>query len=85
MRSALVGGDLSAFQDDYRAAPVRASDDFDLNPIHEVLERWWRVAVLSADPAAHQRMLSAVADLRTGRPAPSSRGADPPTALTPDA
>ena len=72
VRSALVGDDRSVFEDDYRAALARASEDFDLTPIHEVVERWWRVAALSADPAANKRMLNAVADLRAGRPVPSS-------------
>lgn len=72
VRSALAGGDRVEFEREYRAALAQAGVDFELTQVHDVVERWWRVAVLSADPAAHQRMQGAVADLRAGRPVAST-------------
>ena len=73
VRGALLDGDRAEFERAYRAALLRASTDFDLTPVNDLIEQWWRVAVLSGDPAAHQRMLSAVASLRSGEPVASRR------------
>jgi hypothetical protein len=72
VRAALAGGDRAEFERDYRAALARAGADFDLTPVHDVVERWWRVAALAADPAAHRRMLGAVDALRAGDRLPST-------------
>jgi Family of unknown function (DUF6247) len=72
VRAALSGRNREDFERDYRAALDRASSDFDLSPVHGLVERWWRIAVLSDDSAAHQRMLTAVDALRAGRPVAST-------------
>lgn len=72
VRSALHNSDRVDFERDYQAALAQASIDFDLTQVHEVVERWWRVAVLAQDPAAHQRMVETVASLRAGQPVAST-------------
>jgi Family of unknown function (DUF6247) len=72
VRTALTGRDREEFEREYRAALDRAGSDFDLGPVQDLVERWWRVAVLSDDRAAHQRMLAAVDALRAGRPVAST-------------
>ena len=67
MRAALHGDELAEYEQEYRASLAKAAADYDLAPVHAVIERWWRVAVLESDAAAHQRMLAAVADIRAGR------------------
>jgi Family of unknown function (DUF6247) len=71
VRAALSGQDRAEFERDYRAALGRAAAEFDLTPVHELLERWWQRAVLAADRPAHRRMLAAAAELRAGRPVAS--------------
>ena len=68
VRAALTGQSRAEFERGYRDAMDRASSDFDLSPVQELVERWWRIAVSSQDGAAHERMLAAVAALREGRP-----------------
>ena len=72
VRRALAGADRTGFERDYQAALARAGNDYDLTPIQDVLERWWRIAVLAADPAANRRMLDTAAALRAGHPAAST-------------
>lgn len=69
VRAALRSEDLAEFEQEYRASLAEAAVAFDLMPVQALVERWWRVAVSASDPAAHRRMLTAVADLREGRPA----------------
>lgn len=66
VRAALGAADRVEFERRHRAALDRAGTDYDLTPVHEVLDEWWQVAVLGADPAAHRRMLDRAADLRAG-------------------
>ena len=72
VRAALTGADRTQFERDYQAAVSTAAEDYDLAPLQDVLDQWWHVVVLTADPEAHQRMLAAAAALRAGRPVPSS-------------
>ena len=72
IRTALAGQDRTDFERGYQAALARAGTDFDLTPIHELLDHWWQIAVLQADRAAHQRTLDAAAALRAGHPVPST-------------
>jgi Family of unknown function (DUF6247) len=72
VRAALTDRDRTGFERDYRAALERASAEFDLSPVHAVVERWWRIAVLSQDGTAQQRMLATVDLLRAGRPVAST-------------
>lgn len=71
VRTALTGPDRAAFERAYQAAVAQAAMDFDLTPIHDVVDQWWQVAALTADPAAHQRTLDTAAALRAGRPVPT--------------
>jgi hypothetical protein len=72
IRAALTGPDRAEFERRYRAALDRAATDYDLTALHDVVEEWWQVAVLTADPAAHQRMLDTAAALRAGEPVHST-------------
>jgi hypothetical protein len=72
IRAALTGADRAEFERSYQAALVVAAGDYDLSPLRDVLDQWWQVAVLTADPAAHQRMLDTADALRAGRPVPST-------------
>ena len=74
-RAALAGADRAEFERDYQAAVARAAAQYELEPLQEVLDRWWQVAVLTADPAAHQRMLQRADGLRPARSRRASRGA----------
>lgn len=70
VRAALAGDDRAAFEHEFRASLVRASDDFDLAPVSAVVEHWWRIAVLLSDGPAHERMLATAAALRAGQQVP---------------
>ena len=72
IREALSGTGRADFERAYQAAVARAGANYDLQPIHDVLEHWWPIAALAADGAAERRMLDAAAALRAGRPAPST-------------
>lgn len=72
VRDALSGADRAGFERDYQQALRRAAADYDLTAMHDVIDQWWQVAVLTADQPAHQRMLDVVADLKAGRPVNST-------------
>jgi Family of unknown function (DUF6247) len=72
VRDALSGADRAAFERAYQAAVARAGAAYDLQPIQDVLEHWWRIAVLAADRSAERRMLDSAAALRAGRSVPST-------------
>ena len=72
IRAALTGADRAEFERAYQATLAAASTDYDLAPLHDVIDQWWQVAVLTADPAAHQRMLDTAAALRRGETVPST-------------
>jgi hypothetical protein len=38
------------FEAELRAALARAGDDFDLGPVERLLDRWWGVAAIRANP-----------------------------------
>ena len=72
IRAALTGTDRAEFERDYQAAVARAADQYDLEPLNDVIEQWWQVAVLTLDRVAHQRMLDTAGALRAGDPLPST-------------
>lgn len=72
VRAALTGADCASFEQDYQGALSQAAADYDLTPLHDVIDQWWQVAVLLADQAAHKRMLDTAADLKAGRPVNST-------------
>ena len=61
--AALTGTDRTAFDRARQAAE-------DQETLDAVIGHWWAVAVLSADPDAHQRMLDTAAAVRAGIPVP---------------
>jgi hypothetical protein len=72
VRAALTDSDRTQFEREYQAAVRTAAEDYDLAPLQDVLDQWWHVAVLTADPTAHQRMLDTADALRSGRPVAST-------------
>lgn len=72
IRAALTGADRAEFERQFQAALGRAGSDYDLAPVHDVIDQWWQVAVLTADPAAHQRMLDRTEALRAGHARPGT-------------
>ncbi len=72
IRAALTGTDRAEFEHDYQAALARAGEQYDLTLLNDVLEQWWQIAVLTADPVAHRRMLDTTEALRAGEPLAST-------------
>lgn len=70
IRAALPEDHRDQFDRAYRAAVGRAAVAENPNAITDTLEHWWRIAVLTADPDAHQRMLDTAAAIRAGIPVP---------------
>jgi hypothetical protein len=70
IRVVLADSDRTEFEREYQAALTRAGVDYDLAPVHDLLDRWWQIAVLTADARADRRMLDAAAALRAGRAVP---------------
>ena len=68
VRAALTGEERAGFERDYQHALTQAAADYDLTVLHDVVDQWWQVAVITADRPAHQRMLDTADDLRAGRP-----------------
>jgi Family of unknown function (DUF6247) len=66
IRAALDGADRAEFERAYQTALSQAATDYDLTPVQDVVDRWWPIAVLAADPAANRRMLDTAAALRAG-------------------
>jgi hypothetical protein len=72
IRAALRAADRGGFERQFQAALEQAASDYDLAPVHDVVDQWWHVAVLTADPAAHQRTLDRAEALRTGQAQPGT-------------
>jgi hypothetical protein len=68
VRAALIPEDAIAFESQWRAAMVTATETMDLTVVHRVLEAWRRIAWLTTSngPDAYRRMLAhAEVTLRT--------------------
>lgn len=70
IRAALSGNEKEEFEYRYRLAVERAASDYDLTQLNDVLDEWWRIAVLTSDPVAHQHMLETAALVRAGQRIP---------------
>lgn len=71
IRTALLPEDLADFDREYRAVMREATETLDLTPVTAFIERWWRVAWSSADPAGHRAALDTAARLLQGENIPT--------------
>lgn len=70
IRAALLPEDRAMFDEAYTGALDEARADLDLTALHDVVERWRRVAALQADRGNFARVARRAAELRTGEPVP---------------
>ena len=63
--------DQTRFLAEYGAALDRARRDLDITAVHEVIERWRRVALLHSDPAGFAYLARYAAEQATGTPSPA--------------
>jgi len=71
IRAALLPEEAGDFDSEYRHAMAEATENLDLNPVLDLLERWRRVARSSQDPEAHRRMLKHAAAINAGKSVPT--------------
>ncbi|MDX6738501.1 DUF6247 family protein [Actinocorallia sp. A-T 12471] len=76
IRAVLLPEERGDFDREYRQVMADATEDLDLAPVLEFIERWWRVAVLSRDPQRHRAALDVVARLDRGDPVPTHSALD---------
>jgi hypothetical protein len=62
--------DRVAFVTEYDDALDRARRELDISAVHEVIERWRRVALLQGDPAGFRHVVRYAAEQATGTPSP---------------
>lgn len=62
--------DRERFVGEYEAAMDEARRSLELEPVHAVVERWRRIAVLQTDPVAFRRSVRRAAELMTGASTP---------------
>ena len=70
VREWLLPEDRDRFVGEYEAALDEARRSLELEPVHDVIERWRRIAVLQTDPTAFRRSVRRAAELMTGEPTP---------------
>jgi hypothetical protein len=75
IRAALLPEEQGDFDREYRRVMATATEDLDLSPVLEFVERWWRSAVLSTDADRHRAALDTVARLNRGEPVPTTSAA----------
>ncbi|MEU6155986.1 DUF6247 family protein [Actinosynnema sp. NPDC047251] len=69
IRAALLPEERDAFDADCRHALGQAVERSSLQPVHDVLDHWRRIATVTRhDPAAHRRMLARVDQTLAGQP-----------------
>lgn len=66
IRAALIPEEVGDFDSEFRMIMRQATETLDLTLVHDFIERWWRVAVLSMDPVRHRQMLENVRKLQAG-------------------
>ena len=71
IRAALLPEDIGDFDRELRTVMAEATETLDLAPLTTFIERWWRWAWSSTNPAAHRRMLIQVARLNRGENVPT--------------
>ncbi|WP_123667065.1 DUF6247 family protein [Actinocorallia herbida] len=76
IRAALLPEERGDFDREYRGVMAAATEDLDLAPVLEFIERWWRVAVLSMDVERHRAALDVVARLDRGEQVPTGSAVD---------
>jgi hypothetical protein len=57
--------ECAAFEAEFAQALARASAELDLAPAEEVLDRWWRIAVIRANPLSEKEQAQ-VARVKAG-------------------
>lgn len=57
--------ECAAFEAEFAQALARAGVEFDLAPVEQVLDRWWGIAVIRANPLSEQERVQ-VARAKTG-------------------
>ena len=72
VRAGLLPEDVPEFDREFRLAMAEATETFDLATVTACLERWWRVAWSSADPAGHRRMGERADQLLRGEGLPTT-------------
>jgi hypothetical protein len=50
IRAALAAEECAQFETEFRHALARAETDFDLRPLEALLDRWWGIAAIRANP-----------------------------------
>jgi hypothetical protein len=68
IRQALLPEEKGDFDREFRAVMADVTETLDLTPLQSSIERWWRVAWLSASPDAHREMLERAHQLIAGEP-----------------
>jgi Family of unknown function (DUF6247) len=76
IRAALLPEERGDFDREYRKVMATATEDLDLAPVLEFIERWWRVAVLSTDAQRHRAALDVVARFNRGESVPTASAVD---------
>jgi Family of unknown function (DUF6247) len=71
IRDALTPAERGDFDREYRQAMADATENLDLTPVVDLLERWRRVAVSAHDSPAHERMLEHARRLNGGERLPT--------------
>ena len=71
IRDALTPAERGDFDREYRQAMADATENLDLTPVVDLLERWRRVAASAQDAPAHQRMLDHARRLSAGELLPT--------------
>jgi Family of unknown function (DUF6247)/HicA toxin of bacterial toxin-antitoxin, len=66
IRAAILPEEQGDFDREYRKVMATATEDLDLAPVLEFVERWWRVAVLSSDADRHRAARDVVTRLNRG-------------------
>jgi len=76
VRQWLAPEDARRFLAEYQNAIDEARTSLDLTTVHEVTERWRRVAILQTDAEGYRRTVRRGAELATGHPSPEDEPFD---------
>jgi hypothetical protein len=76
VRGWLLPRDAERFVAEYEAALDDARSSLELGRVHDVVERWRRIAVLQTDPDGYRRTVRRAAELATGEPSPEDEPLD---------
>jgi hypothetical protein len=76
IRAALLPEERGDFDREFRGTMREATETLDLTVVGELLERWWRIAVSSTDPASHRRMLEQARRIEAGADIQTTTWAD---------